>query len=173
MKNDPETLTIRPPEADDGSAIAHLFTQLGYPAEGADVTERLLAPDPASVVLLASLADKVVGVLVWHKLAPLHVAPAWGLISALVVDEGARGREWAQPCSREPKRWRGPQVAPSWSYPAASSARRPTVSIWRRIIRSGRNGSSNCCDLFFASQRRSRRAGMVQMAGWSPANVHE
>lgn len=91
MKNDPETLTIRPPEADDGSAIAHLFTQLGYPAEGADVTARLLAPDPASVVLLASLADKVVGVLVWHKLAPLHVAPAWGLISALVVDEGARG----------------------------------------------------------------------------------
>ena len=91
MKNDPETLTIRPPEADDGSAIAHLFTQLGYPAEGADVTARLLAPDPASVVLLASQGDKVVGVLVWHKLAPLHVAPAWGLISALVVDEGARG----------------------------------------------------------------------------------
>ena len=50
MKNDPETLTIRPPEADDGSAIAHLFTQLGYPAEGGDVTARLLAPDPASVV---------------------------------------------------------------------------------------------------------------------------
>ncbi|MGL5588970.1 MAG: GNAT family N-acetyltransferase, partial [Aeromonas veronii] len=79
MKNDPETLTIRPPEADDGSAIAHLFSQLGYPAEGADVTARLLAPDPDSVVLLASQGDKVVGVLVWHKLAPLHVAPAWGL----------------------------------------------------------------------------------------------
>lgn len=91
MKNDPDTLTIRPPEVDDGSAIAHLSSQLGYPAEGGDVTARLLAPDPASVVLLASLADKVVGVLVWHKLAPLHVAPAWGLISALVVDEGARG----------------------------------------------------------------------------------
>lgn len=91
MKNDPETLTIRPPEADDGSAIAHLFSQLGYPAEGGDVTARLLAPDPASSVLLASQGDKVVGVLVWHKLAPLHVAPAWGLISALVVDEGARG----------------------------------------------------------------------------------
>ncbi|BBT80151.1 hypothetical protein WP8S18E11_18170 [Aeromonas veronii] len=91
MKDTSDILTIRPPEADDGSAIAHLFTQLGYPAEGADVTARLLAPDPASVVLLASQADKVVGVLVWHKLAPLHVAPAWGLISALVVDEGARG----------------------------------------------------------------------------------
>ena len=91
MKDTSDILTIRPPEADDGSAIAHLFTQLGYPAEGADVTARLLAPDPASVVLLASQGDKVVGVLVWHKLAPLHVAPAWGLISALVVDEGARG----------------------------------------------------------------------------------
>lgn len=91
MKDTSDILTIRPPEADDGSAIAHLFTQLGYPAEGGDVTARLLAPDPASAVLLASQADKVVGVLVWHKLAPLHVAPAWGLISALVVDEGARG----------------------------------------------------------------------------------
>lgn len=91
MKEIAETLTIRPPEAADGMAIAHLFSQLGYPAEGGDVTARLLAPDPASAVLLASLADKVVGVLVWHRLAPLHVAPAWGLISALVVDEGARG----------------------------------------------------------------------------------
>jgi GNAT superfamily N-acetyltransferase len=91
MKEIAETLTIRAPEAADGSAIAHLFSQLGYPAEGGDVTARLLAPDPASAVLLASLADKVVGVLVWHRLAPLHVAPAWGLISALVVDEGARG----------------------------------------------------------------------------------
>ena len=91
MKDTSDILTIRPPEADDGRAIAHLFSQLGYPAEGGDVTARLLAPDPASAVLLASQADKVVGVLVWHKLAPLHVAPAWGLISALVVDEGARG----------------------------------------------------------------------------------
>lgn len=91
MKDTSDILMIRPPEADDGSAVAHLFTQLGYPAEGCDVTARLLAPDPASVVLLAALADKVVGVLVWHRLAPLHVAPAWGLISALVVDEGARG----------------------------------------------------------------------------------
>ncbi|MFQ2031613.1 GNAT family N-acetyltransferase [Aeromonas veronii] len=91
MKEIAETLTIRPPEADDGDAIAHLFTQLGYPAEGRDVTARLLVQDPASFVLLASLANKVVGVLVWHMLAPLHVAPAWGLISALVVDEGARG----------------------------------------------------------------------------------
>ena len=91
MKEIAETLTIRALEAADGSAIAHLCSQLGYPAEGGDVTARLLAPDPASFVLLASLADKVVGVLVWHTLAPLHVAPAWGLISALVVDEGARG----------------------------------------------------------------------------------
>ncbi|XEI34506.1 GNAT family N-acetyltransferase [Aeromonas veronii] len=91
MKDTSDILTFRAPEANDGSAIAHLFTQLGYPTEGRDVTARLLVPDPASSVLLASLADKVVGVLVWHRLAPLHVAPAWGLISALVVDEGARG----------------------------------------------------------------------------------
>ncbi|MGE6081676.1 GNAT family N-acetyltransferase, partial [Aeromonas veronii] len=87
----PPTFTIRSADACDARAIGRVVTQLGYPAEGADVTARLLAPDPASSVLLASQGDKVVGVLVWHKLAPLHVAPAWGLISALVVDEGARG----------------------------------------------------------------------------------
>ncbi|MGL4716568.1 MAG: GNAT family N-acetyltransferase [Aeromonas sp.] len=91
MKEIAATWTIRPPEANDGAAIAYLFNQLGYAAESGDMTARLLAPDPASAVLLASQADKVVGVLVWHRLAPLHVAPAWGLISALVVDEGARG----------------------------------------------------------------------------------
>ncbi|PJC94957.1 GNAT family N-acetyltransferase [Aeromonas lusitana] len=51
----------------------------------------LTQPDPAREVLVASLGADVVGVLVWHRMMPLHVPAAWGLISALVVDEEARG----------------------------------------------------------------------------------
>ncbi len=74
--------------------MAHLFTQLGYAAEADELLPRLLGHDVATRVLLAEQAEqaeRVVGVLVWHWLQPLHVAPAWGLISALVVDDGARG----------------------------------------------------------------------------------
>ncbi|MNH05734.1 aminoalkylphosphonic acid N-acetyltransferase [compost metagenome] len=40
---------------------------------------------------MALYHGEMVGVLVWHRLQPMHLAPAWGLISALVIDEGARG----------------------------------------------------------------------------------
>lgn len=91
MKCHLDQLVIRAPLLADAANIAHLFTQLGYAATGDELAPRLLLPDPATRVLLAALTDRVVGVLVWHRLQPLHTAPAWGLISALVVDEEARG----------------------------------------------------------------------------------
>ena len=87
----PAPLVIRAPLSSDATAMAHLFTQLGYAAEADELLPRLLGQDAATRVLLAEQAERVVGVLVWHWLQPLHVAPAWGLISALVVDDGARG----------------------------------------------------------------------------------
>lgn len=83
--------TIRRAEPADSAALARLFVQLGYPAAEAGVGQGLMLPDPAREVLVACLGEEVAGVLVWHRLQTLHVAPAWGLISALVVDEGARG----------------------------------------------------------------------------------
>ncbi|MFQ2188401.1 GNAT family N-acetyltransferase [Aeromonas jandaei] len=91
MQMFPAPLVIRAPLPSDATAMAHLFTQLGYAAEADELQPRLLVQDVATRVLLAEQAEKVVGVLVWHWLQPLHVAPAWGLISALVVDDGARG----------------------------------------------------------------------------------
>ena len=84
--------TIRLAEQGDCAAMARLFQQLGYPAGALETADRLLQQDPAREVLLACLDGEVLGVLVWHALQPLHVAPAWGLISALVIDEGARGK---------------------------------------------------------------------------------
>ena len=91
MQMFPAPLVIRAPLPSDATAMAHLFTQLGYAAEADELLPRLLGLDVATRVLLAEQAERVVGVLVWHWLQPLHVAPAWGLISALVVDDGARG----------------------------------------------------------------------------------
>lgn len=81
---------VRLAEQGDGAALAPLFVQLGYPAVEAGVSQGLMQPDPAREVLVACMAEAMVGVLVWHRLQPLHVAPAWGLISALVVDDSAR-----------------------------------------------------------------------------------
>ncbi|MGU5814149.1 GNAT family N-acetyltransferase [Aeromonas hydrophila] len=92
MKMEQEIAMIRPAYAEDTAAMADLFGQLGYPVSPQVLGERWLAQDPAREVLVACLAEEIAGVLVWHWLSPLHVAPAWGLISALVVDEGARGR---------------------------------------------------------------------------------
>ena len=86
-----EIAMIRPACAEDTAAMADLFGQLGYPVSPQVLRDRWLAPDPAREVLVACLGEAIAGVLVWHWLSPLHVAPAWGLISALVVDEGARG----------------------------------------------------------------------------------
>ncbi|MGY3886671.1 GNAT family N-acetyltransferase [Aeromonas aquatica] len=91
MKMKADSCTIRLAGGEDGAALAGLFGQLGYQTRADEVVARLLAPDPATEVLLASLGSEVLGVLVWHRLQPLHVACAWGLISALVIDEAARG----------------------------------------------------------------------------------
>ncbi|MCV3276655.1 GNAT family N-acetyltransferase [Aeromonas hydrophila] len=92
MKMEQEIAMIRPAYVEDVVAMADLLGQLGYPVSPQVLRDRWLAPDPAREVLVACLGEAIAGVLVWHWLSPLHVAPAWGLISALVVDEGARGR---------------------------------------------------------------------------------
>ena len=82
---------IRLAGEEDGAGLTGLFAQLGYPNPDGAVSARLAQPDPAREVLVALCEGIPVGVLVWHHLQPMHLAPAWGLISALVVDEGARG----------------------------------------------------------------------------------
>ena len=86
-----DNCTIRLSERGDGALLSALFAQLSYPTPGEEVDERLAEPDPAREVLVAERHGNMVGVLIWHRLQPMHLAPAWGLISALVIDEGARG----------------------------------------------------------------------------------
>lgn len=91
MIKDEKECAIRLAVQADSCALATLCGQLGYPVHEAEVGQGLMLQDPAREVLVACLGEAVVAVLIWHRLQPLHLAPAWGLISALVVEEGARG----------------------------------------------------------------------------------
>ncbi|MES2017328.1 MAG: GNAT family N-acetyltransferase [Pseudomonadota bacterium] len=83
---------IRPARLADASRIAELFVQLDYPAAAAGLQARLQLQlaDPGTEVLVAQDGGDLVGVLVMHVLAPLHVAQPWAVISALVVDDQRR-----------------------------------------------------------------------------------
>jgi GNAT superfamily N-acetyltransferase len=86
-------LVIREAEAGDADRIAVLLTQLGYPATGGQVRERLgyWRPDPMSLVLVAELAGRVVGCLSLHAIPYLERTGRWARIESLVVDESSRG----------------------------------------------------------------------------------
>ncbi len=140
MQTERETAVIRPACAGDVAAMADLFGQLGYPVSPQELGDRWLTPDPAREVLVACLDEGIAGVLVWHCLNPLHVAPEWGLISALVVDEGARGSGVGAALLAVAESHAQARGAASWSSPAASSGKGPIASIWRRGMSSVRNG---------------------------------
>jgi GNAT superfamily N-acetyltransferase len=86
-------LAVREAERGDVGWIAVLLTQLGYPATGGQVSERLdyWRPDPLSVILVAELAGRVVGCLSLHAIPYLERTGRWARIESLVVDENARG----------------------------------------------------------------------------------
>ena len=86
-------LAIRLADVADADAIARLLDQLGYPTEHVEVPERLerLRANHRAAVLLAERDDEVVGLATVHILSVLnrHRDVAW--LTALVVDESARG----------------------------------------------------------------------------------
>jgi GNAT superfamily N-acetyltransferase len=86
-------IRVRRASPADADAIACLLGQLGYPTESADVPARLdrLVVNHRGAVLLAEREDKTVGLSTVHVLSVLnrHRDVAW--LTALVVDESARG----------------------------------------------------------------------------------
>ena len=87
------TICVRRAAAADTIAVAGLLTQLGYPTAAADVPprlERLMAGDRA-VVLVAERDGFVVGLATAHILSVLNRPRDVAWLTALVVDEAARG----------------------------------------------------------------------------------
>ena len=87
-------MNVRHAHAPDLVRMAELFTQLGYPVSLTELEQRWQnqALPPATRTLVAEHAGQVIGLLVLHMIAPLHVARKWAIISAFIVDQSARGK---------------------------------------------------------------------------------
>lgn len=93
MSSASDHLFIREASLADASTIAALITQLGYPATGSEISDRLAywLPDLMSVVLVAEADQRVIGCLSLHAIPYLERTGRWARIESLVVDESARG----------------------------------------------------------------------------------
>lgn len=84
---------IRRATPEDAESIARLLTQLGYPAAASDIPARLarLASRERGAVLVAERSASVVGLATVHILSVINRQQEVAWLTALVVDESARG----------------------------------------------------------------------------------
>lgn len=90
-----DSITIRSANAGDAAALSLLLGQLGYPTEVADVPARLekLYARPGSAVLVAESAEgRVIAAVTVHLFQALHTSEPTAWLTAVVVEENARGR---------------------------------------------------------------------------------
>jgi GNAT superfamily N-acetyltransferase len=87
------SLRVREAEPGDLAAIVDLVGHLGYPSEKSAVAGRLerLAADPRSWVYVAVDGERVVGLASVHVMPVLERDAPTARITAMVVDEAARG----------------------------------------------------------------------------------
>lgn len=87
-------IEIREAGMDDAEILAALFTTLGYLNSTEEVQARLMQwpHDDSNRVFLAEWRGQPVGVAVFHRTPFLHEPGATGRVTALVVDEDARGQ---------------------------------------------------------------------------------
>ena len=88
------TLRIREAEPRDLESIVDLVGQLGYPSDEPAVARRLkrLSADPSSWVYVAVEGERAVGLAAAHVMSLLERDDPIARVTAIVVDQGARGR---------------------------------------------------------------------------------
>lgn len=86
-------LTIRPAVAADAPALARMLDQLGYPTSANEIPKRLerMAERPGTTVFVADQRGEPVGVVTVHLFPSLHTSEPVAWLTALVVEETARG----------------------------------------------------------------------------------
>jgi len=85
-------LLSREARPDDAEALAALLTELGYPTEGKDVTERLPPMQAAGEVPLVAEEGELLGCIGWHVMQVIHRPYPVGRITMLIVAAECRGR---------------------------------------------------------------------------------
>ena len=85
-------VVVRGPRDDEHHAIADLVRQLGYESDVATIGERIAqVRTGGGTVLVADLADDVVGFATMHVLSVINRPRDVAWLTALVVDENHRG----------------------------------------------------------------------------------
>ena len=87
--------TIRPAVSGDAATIGRLLEQLGYPTNAAQIPERIekLHARPGTAVLVAENEHgELVGVVTVHLFQTMHADEPSAWLTALVVEEKARGQ---------------------------------------------------------------------------------
>ena len=94
----PEELTplaiLRPAQPSDAEELAVLLSELGYPSGAEAIARRIsvCADLPGLSIVVASMDERVVGVVAVHCVPTLISDAALGRITALVVSTEVRGR---------------------------------------------------------------------------------
>jgi len=85
---------IRPARTDDAEALSRLLGQLGYPSDAAEIPDRLIRLNsrPGTTAFVAEDRGKVVGCVTVHLFPALHTSEPNAWLTALVVEEAARGK---------------------------------------------------------------------------------
>ena len=88
-----DAITIRPAVANDAAAIARLLDQLGYPCDASEIPKRIerMRERPGTTVFVAEQRGEAVGVVTVHLFPSLHTSEPVAWLTALVVEESARG----------------------------------------------------------------------------------
>jgi aminoglycoside 6'-N-acetyltransferase I len=91
---EPHPVVTRSATAEDAARLVALFAQLGYDIAAESVATRLaaLASDGQSHCLVATDGASIVGVVTLYVVPVVHRTGGWCRITALIVDEQARGR---------------------------------------------------------------------------------
>jgi GNAT superfamily N-acetyltransferase len=89
-----DSLRFRPAAPDDAAALSRLLGQLGYPTAAEEIPDRLekLYARPGTAVVVAEAAGEVVGAITLHLFPALHTSAPIAWLTAVVVDEKARGK---------------------------------------------------------------------------------
>jgi GNAT superfamily N-acetyltransferase len=86
---------IRPAGLGDAPTLARLLDQLGYPADAAEIPERIekMSAHPGTTVLIAEdETGEAVGMVTVHLFPAIHTSEPAAWLTAVVVDEKARGQ---------------------------------------------------------------------------------
>jgi len=102
---DAVNLHIREASVNDAQALADLTTQLGYPAQSAEIRHRLRhLPLQKSCVLVAEIDNQLIG---WVQVSVLHslLLDDAAEIAGLVVDASWRGKGIGRALLQEAEAW--------------------------------------------------------------------